>query len=110
MADAEATLFLRGTFEPRRDYELEIEAQMSPPPTAAPQRVAVEVNGVVVGEVLSADPAPRFERRRVRVPASVLARSPETLIRFSAKAGAPADGDPAGPRLAVRSLALRPAP
>jgi hypothetical protein len=110
MADAEATLFLRGRFEPRRACELVLEARMSPPSTAGPQRVTIEVNGVPVGEVLSTDPDPRFERHRFTVPAAALSRSPETLIRFSAKADAPAGGDPPGARLALRSLALRPRP
>jgi hypothetical protein len=70
--------------------------------------VTIEVNGVPVGEVLSTDPDLRFASHRVTVPAAVLSRSPDTVIRFSARAGAPAGGGPAEPRLAVKSVELRP--
>jgi hypothetical protein len=110
MADAEATLSLRGRFEPRRDYVLALEAQMSPSSTATPRRVTIWVNDVEVGEVLSSETDPRFESHRVTVPARVLSRSPVTVIGFSAQAGTPADGDSPEPRLAVRSVELRPLP
>jgi len=73
--------------------------------------VRVEVNGVPVGELVGAGPASRFEEYRLAVPADVLARSPETTIRFSAmEASPPSDAVPRGARLSLRSLALRSRP
>jgi hypothetical protein len=106
MADAKANLRLRGRFEPGRDYVLVLEAEPSAATPEAPQRVAVDVNGVEVGEVVSKGPAPQFETYRFTVPASALSGSPETTISFAAKAG---PGDERA-RLAVMSLELRPRP
>jgi hypothetical protein len=106
MADAKANLRLRGRFEPDRDYVLVLEAEPSAATPEAPQRVAVDVNGVEVGEVVSKGPAPQFETYRFTVPASALSGSPETTISFAAKAG---PGDERA-RLAVMSLELRPRP
>jgi hypothetical protein len=106
MADARASLRLRGRFEPGRDYALLLDAEPAAATPEAPKRVAVEVNGVEVGEVACADPDPRFETYRFTVPASALSRSPETTISFVAKAG---PGDEEG-RLAVRTFELRPRP
>ena len=110
MADAQATLWLRGRFEPGRDYVLVLEARPGGASPAAPKRVAVEVNGMEVGEVASTGPAPSFESYRFRVPSNVLSRSPETLICFSAKAGPNAGGDSPDTRLAVKTVELRPLP
>jgi hypothetical protein len=110
MVDAQATVWLRGRFEPARDYVLVLAGQVDDASSAGPTRVTVEVNGVEVGEVTSTNSTPRFETYQITVPASVLSRSPETLICFSAKAGTSADGDPASARLAVETLELRPRP
>jgi hypothetical protein len=110
MADAQATLWLRGRFEPGRDYLLVLEAQPGGASPAAPKRVAVAVNGVAVGEVATTDPAPSFESYRFTIPANVLSRSPETLICFSAKAPPNADRDPSPAGLAVKTVELRPLP
>jgi hypothetical protein len=107
MVDARATVFLRGRFEPARDYELRIEAQPGPASEAAPRRVTVEVNGVEVGAVLSTGPAPRFGSYRFKVPADALSRSPETVIRFSAGTEPSAEGAVSEAHLALRSLELR---
>jgi hypothetical protein len=110
MADAQATLWLRAAFEPGRDYVLVLEAQANAGSAAALERVAIEVNGIEIGEVASTHPVPSFESYRFTVPASVLSRSPDTVICFSAKGGtAPAGGRPEA-RLAVESVQLRPAP
>jgi hypothetical protein len=104
MADAKANLRLRGRFEPDRDYVLVLEAEPSAATPEAPQRVAVDVNGVEVGEVVSKGPAPQFETYRFTVPASALTRSPDTTVGFSAKPGPGAEEA----RLAVRTLEFRP--
>jgi hypothetical protein len=106
MADPRATVRLQGRFEPGRDYVLLLDAEPAAATPEAPKRVAVEVNGVEVGEVACADPDPRFETYRFTVPASALSRSPETTISFVVKAG---PGDEEG-RLAVRTVELRPRP
>jgi hypothetical protein len=104
MADAEATLWLRGRFEPFRDYWLVLEGRLR---RASPaERVTVEVNGVEVGEV-TFEPATRLTTYRFPVPASVLSRSPDTLILFSAKAGPDAGERPPEVRLAVKTVELR---
>jgi hypothetical protein len=107
MADPQATVWLRGRFEPSREYLLVIEArpvgELEPGSRA---KVAVSVNGVEVGQVALGAGA-GFETYRFPVPASVLSRSPDTLIRFSAQAP---DGVPGrdSARLALRTLELRP--
>jgi hypothetical protein len=73
---------------------------------AAPTSVAVLVNGVEVGRVSGISPEPDFETHRYTIPAAVLARSPDTGIRFSAEPGP----GRAKARLALRTLELRPAP
>jgi hypothetical protein len=107
MVDENATLHLRGRFEPARDYALLIGAQPGPASPAAPKRVTVEVNGMEVGAVASTDPDPRFGSYRFTVPADVLARSPDTVIRFSANAAPGADGQASEAHLALKSLELR---
>jgi hypothetical protein len=107
MADPQATVWLRGKFEPSREYLLVIEARpvggLEP---GSPAEVAVSVNGVEVGQVALGAGA-GFETYRFPVPASVLSRSADTLIRFSARApgGVPGRGTA---RLSLRSLELRP--
>jgi hypothetical protein len=107
MADPQATVWLRGKFEPSREYLLVIEArpvgELEP---GSPAEVAVSVNGVEVGQVALGAGA-GFETYRFPVPASVLSRSADTLIRFSARApgGVPGRGTA---RLSLRSLELRP--
>ena len=109
MADPRATVRLRARIEPFRDYELVLEAQLDGASPPAPGRVRVEVNGVPVGELTGAGPAPPFEEYRLAVPAGVLARSPETAICFSASEGDPASpADPRGARLQKLELRTRP--
>lgn len=109
MADARATVRLRARIEPLRDYELLLEAQLDD--ASPPARVRVEVNGVQVGELVGAGPASSFKEYRLAVPASVLARSPETAICFAARDGHPAsDTDPQGARLSLQRLELRSRP
>ena len=109
MADADATVWLRGRLEPSRDYWLLLEAKAGDASPGAPERVAVEVNGVEVGQVTTISPTPRFESYRFSVPARVLSQSPDTVIRFSAKSG-PSEGDLPKARLALRTLELRLSP
>jgi hypothetical protein len=107
MADPQATVWLRGKFEPSREYLLVIEArpvgELEP---GSPAKVAVSVNGVEVGQVALGAGA-GFETYRFPVPASVLSRAPDTLIRFSAKAPGVVPGRETA-RLSLRSLELRP--
>jgi hypothetical protein len=107
--DPEATVRLRGTFEPGRDYALVLEVQPPGGSLVAPVSVAVLVNGVEVGRVTGVRPAPEFETHRYAVPAAVLARSAETVIQFSALPSG-GDTDRAKARLALRTLELRPSP
>jgi hypothetical protein len=110
MADPQATVWLRGKFEPSRGYWLVLEARLvGDVVPGSPERVAVSVNGMEVGQVAPVSPATTFETLRFAVPASVLARSPDTVIRFSAQASGPGPGS-ATARLALRTLELRPAP
>lgn len=102
-------MWLRGRFEPGRDYALVLEAQANDASAAAPARVSIDVNGIEVGEVVSTEAAPRLEAYRFTVPASVLSRSPDAVIRSSADASPDAGGDAGDSRLAVKALALRPA-
>lgn len=68
----------------------------------------VEVNGVPVGVLTEEGPTARFREYRLPVPASVLALSPETTIRFSTEEGTPPAGRPADEaRLSLRTLELR---
>jgi hypothetical protein len=106
MADPQATVWLRGRFEPSREYLLVIEARpVGDLEPGSPAKVAVSVNGMEVGQVaLGAEAG--FETYRFAVPASVLSRSPDTVIRFSAQAlGAAPCRETA--RLALRTLELR---
>jgi hypothetical protein len=107
MADPQATVWLRGKFEPSREYLLVIEArpvgELEP---GSPAEVAVSVNGVEVGQVALGVGA-GFETYRFPVPASVLSRSADTLIRFSAQAPGGVPGRETA-RLSLRSLELRP--
>jgi len=108
MADPQATVWLRGRFEPSREYLLVIEARpFGDLETLSPAWVAVSVNGVEVGQVEAVGAAARFETYRFPVPASVLSRSPDTLIRFSAQTPGAAPGRETA-RLSLRSLELRP--
>jgi hypothetical protein len=106
MVDPEATVWLKGSFVPGRDYELVLGVQPPGGSPAAPTSVAVLVNGVEVGRVSGISPEPDFETHRYTIPAAVLARSPDTGIRFSAEPGP----GRAKARLALRTLELRPAP
>jgi hypothetical protein len=110
MVDAQATVWLRGRFEPGRDYLLVVEAQPGDASPRAPKRVAVEVNSMEVGEVATTDPTPSFETYRFLVPSNDLSRFPNTLICFSAKARPNANGDPSEARLAVKTVEFRPLP
>jgi hypothetical protein len=108
MADPQATVWLRGRFEPSREYLLVIEARTVGdlgPGSAA--KVAVSVNGAEVGQVAPGAEA-GFETYRFAVPGGVLSGSTDTVIRFSARAPGPAPGHAAA-RLALRTLELRPA-
>ncbi len=104
MADAEATVWLRGRFERSRDYSLVVVASL---PGATP--VSVEVNGVEVGELVSGTLEAPFDTYRFAVPASVLSKSTDTVVRFSAR-HAGAHGDRPEARLALRTIQLDPAP
>lgn len=109
MGDSRAAVHLRARIDPARNYELVLEAQLDA--RSAPERVRVEVNGVPVGELVGAGPVSRFEEYRLAVPADVLARSPETTIRFTATEDDPAsDAVARGARLSLQSLALRSRP
>jgi hypothetical protein len=111
MADAEATLWLRGSFEPTRDYELVLAQRLSDAAAAARQRVSIEINGVRVGDVSPSEATGRFESCRLLVPGSVLSRSVDTVIRFSSESAARTPHSDAGePGFALQTLVLRPLP
>jgi hypothetical protein len=110
MVDADATLWLKATFEPGRDYSLVVEAQPADASPSAPKRVLVRVNGVEVGRIVSTGPTSDFETYRFAVPTGVLSRSSDTGILFAAEAGPGGNGDRSNARLAVRTVELRPMP
>lgn len=111
VVDPGAGLRLRARFEPDRDQLLVLTAPWLEPSPVEPSRVAVEVNGVEIAELPCADPARPISSRRMRIPASLLSRSPDTEIDFGTKApGAPTGVDPFEPCLALQTLELRPAP
>jgi hypothetical protein len=108
MADPQATVWLRGRFDPSREHLLVIEARpVGDLEPGSPAKVAVSVNGIEVGQIAALGAGARFETYRFAVPASVLSRSPDTLIRFSAQAPGAAPGRETA-RLSLRSLELRP--
>lgn len=82
MVDPRATLQLRMPPDPALDYQMVLRAQwVTTSATAA--RVAVQLNGVKVGEVVSNLPGPPIEEHELSIPATVLSRSPDTTITFS---------------------------
>jgi hypothetical protein len=103
MADAEATVWLRGRFEASRAYALVLVGSLP-----APEPVSVAVNGVEIGRLVAGSVGNQCETRRLAVPAGVLSGSADTMVRFSATAGAGAGRSTAG--LAVRSLEIDPVP
>jgi hypothetical protein len=107
MVDPEATLWLKGSFEPGRDHVLIVEAQAPEGTAAEPKAISVQVNGVEVGRIAGTDLVPAFATYRFTVPTGVLARSAETVVRFSARSGPGEDPRSPTARLAVRTLELR---
>jgi hypothetical protein len=104
MLDERASLWLR--LEPRPDHDcvLTVDGLVTGGAPGAPGRVAVEVNGVAVGEVAS-NPRGEVETYRLAVPRDALLRSPVTTIAFASKKAAGGEG-PGDSRLALQTLAL----
>jgi len=110
MVDRQATIWLRITREPLRDFELVLQALLDSD-SAVPARVDVAVNGVTVGELVSARPASQPQSYRLPVSNHVLLRSEDTTIRFSLpEVGGTSKGDRPTTHLAVQMLELRPRP
>lgn len=82
MVDPRATLQLRMPSDPALDYRMVLRAQWVTT-SATADRVAVQVNGVKVGELVSNLPGPPIEEHELSIPAAVLSRSPDTTITFS---------------------------
>jgi hypothetical protein len=111
VVDPGATVRLRARFEPNRDHLLVLAAPLLEPLPSDSRRVGVEVNGVALAELSCADPARRPSSYQLRIPASVLSRSPETTISFRTKQrGTHSEADSLDPCLALQTLELRPAP
>jgi hypothetical protein len=108
MADAQATIWLRPTFEPASDYLLVMHVRLAGGSPATPARVKVEVNGVLVGELRSLEQDGPFETHRLPVSGAVCSRSPQTTIRFSVEEPVSGSGGAAETRLDVQTVELRP--
>ena len=109
MADAQATSRLRASFDPAREYEVALSARLSGFAPEAPARVAMRVNGVAIGEIVSHGPTSAPRDYRLAIPPSALLQSPETTITFAVEPTAPGEGAPPT-RFALLTLELRPRP
>jgi hypothetical protein len=107
IVDPEAQLRFRAHFAPGRDYVLDLVAPLLEPREPERSRLtALEVNGATLAMLPCADPQRSPVTRRFRIPASVLARTPVTIITFrAADAGA---GRPFDPCLAIQTIELSP--
>jgi len=106
MVDPQATLSLRALFDPARDYEMVLQAQLYDASPTTPARVTVLVNDLTVGELVSEDPDSAPKEYRLEIPGAVLSRSPDTTITFSAKRSR--QGQKPRETMAVQTFELRP--